>query len=171
MLDLGIACAGLVVFALPIFWIAWRIRKEIGSPVFFRQTRVGRGGNSFTILKFRTMGGAKRATVPFCLWLRGRALDELPQLFNILRGQMSFVGPRPLIPEELLELENIPRGTERFSVRPGLTGLAQLRSAKVPTLPERLRGDLEYIDRCSLRLDVRLLLRSVGVTFRGAWEK
>lgn len=169
LFDLSIAGAGLFLFALPMFWIAWLIRREIGPPVFFRQTRVGRGGHLFAIWKFRTMGPDGRVQ-PYCRWLRERALDELPQLFNILRGEMSFVGPRPLIPEELTELEKIPRGIERLSVRPGLTGLTQLKSVKVPSLPERLKGDLEYTDRCSLFLDIRLLLRSVGVTIRGDWE-
>lgn len=169
LLDLGIVGVGLFLFALPMLWITWRLWREIGRPVFFRQVRVGRGGSLFTILKFRTMGPEGRVQ-PYCRRLRERALDELPQLFNILRGEMSFVGPRPLVPEELLELERIPRGIERFSVRPGLTGLAQLRSAKVPSLPERSKGDLEYIDCCSLYLDIRLLLGSVGVTIRGDWE-
>lgn len=167
MLDLSVAGMGLLLFALPMLWIRW----ELGSPVFFRQTRVGRGGHWFTILKFRTLGKDGTVASPFCRRLRETALDELPQLLNILKGEMSFVGPRPLIPEELLELGKIPRGIDRLSVRPGLTGLAQLNSVKVPTLPERLREDCEYIDRCSWWLDIRILWRSVQVTLRGAWGK
>ena len=107
----------------------------------------------------------------FCQGLRARALDELPQLVNILRGEMSFVGPRPLIPEELETLEQLPRGAERLLLRPGLTGLAQLHGSKVSALPERLRWDLAYVDQCSLLLDLGILLRSVAITLRGAWEK
>jgi lipopolysaccharide/colanic/teichoic acid biosynthesis glycosyltransferase len=116
-----------------------------------------------------TMDGAVPS--PFCRRLRARALDELPQLINILRGEMSFVGPRPLIPEELETLEQLPRGADRLLLRPGLTGLAQLHSSKVPALPERLQWDLAYADRCSLFLDLAILLKSVAVTLRGAWEK
>ena len=170
--DLSIAGAGFCVFAVPMAWIAWQLRRDIGSPVFFRQIRVGLRRKPFTVLKFRTMT-LDGITVPssFCQGLRACAMDELPQLINILRGEMSFVGPRPLIPEELETLEQLPRGQDRLSVRPGLTGLAQLYSRKVPALPERLRWDLAYVDRCSLFLDLKILFTSVAITLRGAWEK
>lgn len=172
LLDLAIASIGLVGFSVPMAWIAWRIRREMGSPVLFRQTRLGYGGKPFTVLKFRTMKpGEVGVSSRFCRGLRATAMDELPQIINILRGEMSFVGPRPLIPEELAELRNFPRGGDRLRVRPGLTGLAQLRSDKVPSLSERLKGDLEYIDRCSLGLDLWALWRSAAVTLRAAWEK
>ena len=98
-------------------------------------------------------------------------MDELPQLINILKGEMSFVGPRPLIPEELEALDGIPNGTGRFSTRPGLTGLAQLYDAKVPSLLQRIRWDLMYVSRCSFTLDVWIILKSILITCRGAWEK
>ena len=98
-------------------------------------------------------------------------MDELPQLFNILKGQMSFVGPRPLIPEELQELNRIPDGFRRFSIRPGLAGLAQLYSAKVPSLPERLQWDMAYLQRSSPGLDVWILFKAIGITLRGKWEQ
>ncbi|MDO8730132.1 MAG: sugar transferase [Candidatus Omnitrophota bacterium] len=169
--DLGLAAGGVFVFALPMGWIAWRLRRELGFPVLFRQTRVGLGRKPFTVLKFRTMKADGAVPSLFCRRLRACALDELPQLVNILRGEMSFVGPRPLIPEELETLEQLPRGADRLLLRPGLTGLAQLHSSKVPPLPERLRWDLAYADRCSLLLDLEILLKSVAVTLRGAWEK
>ena len=168
-LDVGLASFGLVLFALPMLWFAWAVRNELGRPIFFRQIRIGTGGKSFTILKFRTMTPDKRIGTSGH-WLRRTAMDELPQLFNILRGQMSFVGPRPLIPEDLDQLKAFPGGERRFSVRPGLAGLAQIRGPKVPTLGQRLRWDLTYVDRCSLGLDLKILLGSVGVTLRGAWE-
>lgn len=98
-------------------------------------------------------------------------MDELPQLFQIFGGQMSLVGPRPLIPDELKELGQIPGSSLRFSVQPGLTGLAQLFSSKVPSLPERLKWDLLYIRQLSLRLDLRILAASLWVTARGLWEQ
>ena len=171
LVDIALATAGGVVFALPMIWIAWKIRRELGPPVFFRQIRVGCGRRNFTVLKFRTMTSEGNVPSPFCRRLRGAALDELPQLINILRGDMSFVGPRPLIPEELETLDQLPRGQDRLKVRPGLTGLAQLNSAKVPALSERLRWDLAYADRCTFLLDLEILLKSVGVTLQGAWEK
>lgn len=170
LFDLALAAAGLLLFALPMAWIGWRTRCELGPPVLFRQARIGTGGKPFDILKFRTMDPQGRVT-PFAQQLRRTAMDELPQLINILAGQMSFVGPRPLIPEELREMDHVPDGRRRFSVRPGLTGLAQVRSEKVPTLPERLRWDLAYVRDCSLRLDLQILFTSVGVSARGAWEK
>jgi len=169
--DAALAGGGLLIFALPMGWIAWRIRQTLGKPVLFRQIRVGFGGRIFTVLKFRTMTPEGTVPSPFCQNLRASAMDELPQLVNILRGEMSFVGPRPLIPEELEMLGQFPRGGDRLRVRPGLTGLAQLHSTKVPVLSERLRWDLAYVERCSFVLDLKILFRSVAVTLRGAWEK
>ena len=104
------------------------------------------------------------------LFLRATAMDELPQIFHILTGQMSFVGPRPLIPEELKRLDQIPRGKERLLPRPGLAGLAQLYSGKTPDLAQRLNWDLLYLDQCYLWSDVKILLKSIWVTLRGSWE-
>lgn len=168
-LDLALALAGLVLFAIPILWFYDRLRREFDLDPFFRQTRMGKDGRNFTILKFRTMS-QEGAIPPFCQWLRKTALDELPQLINIVRGEMSFVGPRPLILEELENLGKMKGGKLRQSVRPGLTGLAQLYSVKTPGLPERLRWDLTYVKKCSLGLDLWIILRSVVVTFQGAWE-
>lgn len=170
LLDVSLAGAGLILFALPMAWIASRIRKQAGPPVFYRQVRIGFGGRRFLLKKFRTLQ-ENRVFSPFALRLRATAMDELPQLIHIFKGQMSFVGPRPLIPEELEEIQQVPGGERRFTVRPGLTGLAQLKEGKCPRLKQRLRWDLTYIDRCSLRLDLTLILRSVGVTLRSAWEK
>lgn len=168
--DIALSGGGLLFFALPMAIIAWKLRRELGPPVFFLQARMGRGGKPFTVLKFRTMTPEGAVPRGFCKALRACAMDELPQLVNILRGEMSFVGPRPLIPVELVTLEQLPRGAERLRVRPGLTGLAQLNSAKVPELSDRLRWDLAYVDQCSLLLDLKILFKSVGVTLRGAWE-
>ncbi len=167
---MALACLGLMVFSIPITWIAWRIRREVKRGLLFRQPRIGYGGRGFVILKFRSMSESG-SIPPFCGLLRTTAMDELPQLINILRGEMSFVGPRPLIPEELQDLHRIPNGVNRFSVRPGLTGLAQINSDKVPNLSERLQWDLAYVERSSFLLDIRILVKSVLVTLRGGWEK
>lgn len=169
--DMAVASVGLFVFALPMLWISFRIRKELGRSAFFSQQRIGRNGNLFIIFKFRTMNDRAEVTSAFCRKLRDTAMDELPQLVNILRGEMSFVGPRPLIPEELRDLEQVPGGRRRLSVRPGLAGLTQLHSDKTPSLENRLQIDLDYIDRCSFLLDLKILFASVGVTGRGAWER
>lgn len=169
LMDIFLASGGLIVFTIPMVWIGWRIWRQSGRSPFFRQTRIGLNGAPFVILKFRTMSETGQVT-PFGHWLRTTAMDELPQLSHILRGQMSFIGPRPLIPEELSELPQIPHGTRRLSIRPGLTGLAQVNSSKVPSLSERIRWDCAYLDRCSARLDLKILLKSVGVTLRGAWD-
>lgn len=168
-LDLAMAMGGLVLFAIPMLWFYDRLRREFDLDPFFLQTRMGKGGRNFTILKFRTMS-EEETIPPFCRWLRKTAMDELPQMINIVRGEMSFVGPRPLILEELENLGKMKGGKLRQSVRPGLTGLAQLYSIKTPGLPERLRWDLTYVKKCSLGLDLWIILRSVAVTLQGAWE-
>ena len=151
-------------------WIAYRIFREEGRPILFLQTRLGRGGEPFLLWKFRTMT-REGCVTRLGRWLRPTALDELPQLFQILRGQMSFVGPRPLIPEELRQLDGIAQGSGRLSLSPGLAGLAQLRGAKVPDLAERIRWDLAYLDQMSLMLDLRILVESLAVTCAAGWEK
>lgn len=170
LFDALLAGPGLILFALPMLWMALRILQESGRPILFLQPRVGRHGRVFTLLKFRTMSPEAEVT-RLGKALRATAMDELPQLLNILTGRMSFVGPRPIIPEELRELDRFPGGDRRLSVRPGLTGWAQLHSDKIPSLRERLKWDLEYVDRCGLRLDLWILFKSLGVTFREAWER
>lgn len=115
------------------------------------------------------MGKGEEVT-PFGALLRSSAMDELPQLVNILKGEMSFVGPRPLIPEELRELDEIPGGSRRLSIQPGLAGLAQLFSLKIPSIQERLKWDLLYLERCSPGLDLKILLQSIGVSLHRRWE-
>lgn len=170
LFDVAVASLGLLAFGLPMAWIAWSIYQENGIPILFRQERVGKDGKTFGIWKFRTMTDHGEMT-HFGKRLRATAMDELPQLFQILRGQMSFVGPRPLVPEELEPLSEIHQGTLRFAIRPGLTGLAQVSTSKVPFLADRLRWDLEYVEGCSPWLDAWILARSIGFTFRGQWEK
>ena len=141
-----------------------------GWPVFFLQTRVGLGRRSFRIVKLRTMTtepdpSARRVT-PLGRFLRGRGLDELPQLWNVLRGEMSLVGPRPLTPDDSERLESRhPAFARRFERPPGLTGLAQVCLARGAALTAEL--DAAYARRRSLRLDLFLLARTAAMNLAG----
>jgi len=167
------------------------IKASDGGPVFFSQERVGQGGRSFKAWKFRSMipdaekhVGAIQATehdprvTRMGRVMRATAMDELPQLWNIFVGDMSFVGPRALRPGEIealgdgrLEaLEDVPGYADRSRVRPGLTGVAQIYAPRDITRRNKFRYDRVYIGRQSLWLDVRLVALSFWITFRGKWE-
>ncbi|MFJ8045198.1 sugar transferase [Kitasatospora sp. NPDC096147] len=166
--------------ALPLgLVIAILIRCTMGGPVIFRQTRTGRGGREFSILKFRTMRDMRHPDEPDApritrlgALLRKTSLDELPQLWNVVRGEMGVIGPRPTLPEQVVHYSERQRG--RLAVRPGLTGWAQVKGRNSITWPERIELDLEYIARRSLGLDLqilfltaRMLLRPTGITAAG----
>lgn len=168
-----VASAMLLLICLPLLLVlAILVRVKLGSPVLFRQVRPGRGGRPFTVVKFRTMavpepGGApapdaERLT-PFGRRLRSTSLDELPELWNVLRGEMSLVGPRPLLTAYLDRYS--PEQARRHEVRPGITGWAQINGRNATTWEERLRLDVWYVDNRSLALDLRILLRTVGMVF------
>jgi lipopolysaccharide/colanic/teichoic acid biosynthesis glycosyltransferase len=191
LLDITLSGVGLIA-SLPV-WIAaaLAVKLEDGGPVFFSQERVGQGGRVFRVYKFRSMvpdaearygalqarEGDPRVTRAGRV-LRATAMDELPQLWSIFRGDMSFVGPRALRPGEIevagggkLEaLEDVPGFADRCRVPPGLTGVAQIFAAR--DLPRRgkFRYDRLYIQRQSFWLDVRLILLSFWITLRGTWE-
>jgi lipopolysaccharide/colanic/teichoic acid biosynthesis glycosyltransferase len=183
--------AGLLVFSPVSLLIALAIKLDDGGPVLFSQERVGRHGRVFLAHKFRSMvvdaeklTGAVQATVndPRVTragrLLRATAFDELPQLWNIFRGDMSVVGPRPLRPGESdttadgahLPLSAIPGYEARHRVRPGLTGVAQIYAPRDLPRTGKFRYDLLYQRRASLGLDVRLILLSFWITLRGRWE-
>jgi len=168
----------LVLLALlsPVLLLtAGAVRVILGSPVLFRQVRPGRHGEPFTLLKFRTMTDRRDADgelLPdgkrlgrFGRLLRRWSLDELPQLVNVLRGELSFVGPRPLL-LEYLPLYT-PEQARRHEVRPGITGLAQVEGRNEQTWEDRLRLDVEYVDRRSLWLDSKILLRTLECVCTG----
>jgi lipopolysaccharide/colanic/teichoic acid biosynthesis glycosyltransferase len=168
--------APLLLLAIPVMLlIALAIRINLGSPVFFTQQRPGLGGRPFRLIKFRSMRDVRDAggtllpdgdrLTRFGRWLRSTSLDELPELWNILRGDMSLVGPRPLL-MEYLPLYS-PEQARRHDVRPGLTGWAQISGRNTVDWDERFRLDLWYVDHMSPWLDLRILLRSVAVVFRG----
>ncbi len=142
---------------------------RMGRPVLFRQQRPGLHGKPFTLLKFRTMrvglGGDAERLTPFGRWLRRTSLDELPELLNVLRGEMALVGPRPLL---MAYLERYtPEQARRHEVRPGLTGWAQVHGRNALSWDERFRLDVWYVDHRSLWLDLRILSLTVGRVLSG----
>jgi lipopolysaccharide/colanic/teichoic acid biosynthesis glycosyltransferase len=165
--DIVLAVVFLVAFAPVIAVVAGLVRWRLGSPVLFRQRRCGLHGSEFTILKFRTMREPDRPGQPDCeretrlgSALRRMSLDELPQLVNVLRGEMSIIGPRPTLPEQVRHYS--PRQRGRLVVRPGLTGWAQVCGRNVLSWPERIELDLWYIENRSWRVDLRIVLRTIA---------
>jgi lipopolysaccharide/colanic/teichoic acid biosynthesis glycosyltransferase len=166
----------LLVLLSPLFAaIAIAIRLRLGSPVLFRQVRPGLHGRPFTILKFRTMRDAigpdgqplpdEERMTRFGSRLRSTSLDELPELWNVLRGDMSLIGPRPLLVEYLDRYS--PEQARRHEVRPGITGLAQVSGRNQLAWDDRFALDVEYVDNRSWRLDLKILWRTiVGVLRR-----
>jgi lipopolysaccharide/colanic/teichoic acid biosynthesis glycosyltransferase len=177
----------MLVFTAPLWGvIALTIKLEDRGPIFYRQERWGRGGTKFAVLKFRSMvpnadrlrqaaEGDSRVT-QVGRFMRACGLDELPQLVNILRGEMSFVGPRALAVGERdkdgnpMHYETLPGFAERISVRPGLTGLATIYLPKDASARRKFRTDVLYVRRLTLWLDVRLIALSFWISFRGRWE-
>lgn len=136
--------------------------------MFYIQDRIGLNGKLFKLIKFRTINSKNGKVSRFTRLLRKTALDELPQLINILKGEMSFVGPRPLIPLEVNNTKN--RADARLMIRPGLTGLAQIMVSKDAPVLEKLKYDLWYIKNQELMLDVALILRSFWISLSRRWE-
>ena len=167
--DLLAASLALLFLALPLLALAWLIRHKLGSPVLFRQVRPGLYGQPFEMIKFRTMTDerdssgallpdAQRLT-SFGRFLRASSLDELPELWNVLRGEMSLVGPRPLL-MEYLPLYS-PEQARRHEVRPGITGWAQVNGRNAISWADKFALDVWYVDHRSLWLDVRILWMTV----------
>jgi lipopolysaccharide/colanic/teichoic acid biosynthesis glycosyltransferase len=179
LIERGVALAGLIAISPLVAVIAAAIRLEDGGPVLFRQTRAGIAGRPFTLLKFRSMrtgssgpritGGGDRRVTRLGRLLRAYKLDELPQLWNIVRGDMSFIGPRPEV-FEFVDLRD-PRWRTVLSVKPGVTDLATLLYRNEEQLlagsrsPEKEYRDLEYLRKRSLQADLRLLFWTVRYSF------
>ena len=191
LLDVMLSGGGLIASAPLWAVIAALVKIEDGGPVFFSQERVGRRGRPFQALKFRSMiTDAEARTGPIQSGLndpritrigrilRATAMDELPQLWNIFRGDMSFVGPRALRPGEIEvngrgyveKLEDVPGFADRCTVRPGLTGVAQIYAPRDVVRRQKFRYDRFYIRRQSFWFDLRLIMLSFWITFRGRWE-
>ena len=163
-----------VVLLLAPFWlpllavVALLVRLKCGSPIFFRQPRPGWHGRPFTLLKFRTMHetpepDSERLT-PFGKWLRATSLDELPELFHVLAGEMSLVGPRPLLMQYLPRYS--PRQARRHEVRPGLTGWAQVRGRNALSWEEKFELDVWYVEHQTLWLDLQILILTLQTVLR-----
>lgn len=169
LFDFLLASVAIAVFAVPIFLLALSVRCCLGSSVFFTQLRPGLGGKPFKMLKFRTMTDACDASgvllpdearlTPFGKWLRSTSLDELPELLNVLRGDMTLVGPRPLL-VEYLPLYS-PEQARRHEVRPGITGWAQVNGRNAISWEEKFKLDVWYVDNQSLWLDIKILWLTV----------
>jgi len=171
LFDLCVAAVALVLLAPVMIAVALVVRCSIGSPVLFRQQRPGKDGVPFTILKFRTMqngdadvrSDAARLT-RVGAWLRALSLDELPELFNVLRGDMSLVGPRPLLMQYLGRYTT--EQARRHEVTPGITGWAQVHGRNALGWEDKFRLDVWYVDECSFGLDLRILTCTVWKTLR-----
>lgn len=166
-----------IVIAIPVFaLVAILIRLIMGKPVIFKQTRSGRCGQPFEIVKFRTMNNdqdQKGKVLPDALrltvlgkFIRSTSLDELPQMWNVLWGDMSIVGPRPLLPEYLQLYSK--RQARRHEVKPGITGWAQVNGRNLPEWETRLEMDVWYVEHQSLVLDCRIILKTIVKVF--AWS-
>ena len=174
LFDLVLTIPGVVVISPILAVVGVLVRVKLGSPVLFRQVRPGLHGKPFTIYKFRTMTDARDAKgnllpdgerlTRFGRFLRASSLDELPELWNVVKGEMSFVGPRPL------RMEYLPLYTReqarRHEVRPGITGWAQVHGRNTISWEEKFRLDIWYVDRVSFGLDLKILWRTIGDVFR-----
>ena len=170
LIDLTLSSMALLLLGLPLLLLAWQVRRKLGSPVFFCQTRPGLHGRPFRMVKFRTMAEARgpdgrllpdadRLTA-FGRFLRASSLDELPELWNVLKGDMSLVGPRPLLVEYLPLYSRVQ--ARRHEVRPGITGWAQVNGRNALSWDRKLELDVWYVDNRSLWLDIRILWLTAG---------
>ncbi|MEK5752481.1 sugar transferase [Acinetobacter variabilis] len=169
ILDVAIASTALVILSPVYALVAYKVKKNLGSPVLFRQVRPGLNGKPFEMIKFRTMKDAVDAygnplpdserLTPFGQMLRSTSLDELPELWNVIKGDMSIVGPRPLL-MEYLPLYNAEQA-KRHNVRPGMTGHAQVNGRNAISWEEKFRLDTWYVEHQSLWLDFKIMLKTV----------
>lgn len=174
LLDLIGASIALLLLSPVMVIVAWQVRRDMGSPVLFRQTRPGLGGLPFQMIKFRTMRDATDANgtmlpdadrlTPLGRFLRASSLDEVPELWNVVRGDMSMVGPRPLL-MEYLPLYS-PTQARRHEIRPGVTGWAQINGRNALGWDEKFALDVWYVDNRSLWLDMQILGRTIAKVVR-----
>lgn len=176
VLDLIFSISGLAVAFPVLIMSAVLIRLDSEGPVIFRQDRIGKNGRRFTAFKLRTMThiprvpdreifGKSDGVTRTGYYLRRFKLDELPQLWNVAKGDMALVGPRPILPEQLPGLDEY--GVKRLAVRPGLTGLAQVNGSIWLSWPERWRYDAKYVKKLSFFLDMRIIFKTAAVVVSG----
>lgn len=173
LFDLASSVVVLVILFPVLLFIGWQIHRKLGSPIIFRQIRPGLHGQPFEMIKFRTMRDAmdehglplpdKDRMTPFGNFLRSSSLDELPELWNVLKGEMSLVGPRPLL-MEYLPLYS-PQQARRHEVRPGVTGWAQVNGRNALSWEDKFRLDVWYVDNRSMWLDMKILFLTVKKVF------
>lgn len=174
VLDLLISITALLVFAPVMLVVAILVRQKLGTPVIFRQERPGHHGKSFMMYKFRTMTNATDASgnllpdaqriTPFGRFLRRSSLDELPELFNVIKGEMSVVGPRPLLMKYLDRYT--PEQFRRHDEKPGITGWAQINGRNAISWEEKFAYDVWYVDHCSLWLDIKIIFLTALKVFK-----
>lgn len=165
--DVAVAAGALALAAPVLAVVAVAVRRDLGGPVLFRQVRPGRHGRVFELVKFRTMhttpdagpANDEQRLTPLGRWLRSTSLDELPSLWNVLRGEMSLIGPRPLLVEYLAHYD--AEQARRHDVRPGMTGLAQVRGRNALSWEDKFASDVEYVDHLGPTMDVRVALATV----------
>ena len=173
-LDVAVSSVALVALSPLLLVVAMQVYRRLGSPVFFRQQRPGQRGQPFTLVKFRTMTSEadelgqplpdEQRLPAFGRWLRASSLDELPELWNVIKGDMSLVGPRPLLMSYLPLYSD--EESRRHDVRPGVTGLAQVNGRNAMSWNAKFAMDVWYVDHVSLALDARILLHTLGSVFR-----
>jgi lipopolysaccharide/colanic/teichoic acid biosynthesis glycosyltransferase len=169
LFDFTVAGLLLVIASPLLLFVGAGVLLDVGWPILFRQLRPGLHGRPFTLVKFRTMRGSgdprsdEQRLTNFGRWLRGTSLDELPELWNVLRGDMSLVGPRPLL-MQYLPLYT-PEQMRRHDVRPGLTGWAQINGRNALSWEDKFKLDVWYVDNRSMVLDLKILLRTAAAVF------
>lgn len=166
--DFSLALAGLFIFSPFIVLICLLLLFEEGRPVFYRKISLGKDGKEFGAIKFRSMNIDSPEITRLGLTLRKTAMDELPQLVNILKGEMSFVGPRNYGADKYKTAD--ANFLKRLKITPGLTGLAQIFAPKCATNDEILKWDLEYMAKRNFILDLKIIFISIWITLRGRWE-
>lgn len=174
MFDMLLAALLLILLSPVLLVLAWAVRRKLGSPILFTQQRPGWHGKPFLMRKFRTMTDARDAAgqllpdaerlTPFGRFLRSSSLDELPELLNVLKGEMSLVGPRPLLMQYLERYT--PEQRRRHEVRPGITGWAQVNGRNAISWEDRFALDIWYVNHCSFLLDMRILCMTTAKVFR-----
>ena len=174
LVDIVVASVAILLLSPIFILVAYKVRKNLGAPIFFYQERPGKDGKLFKMIKFRSMKDAtdsegnalpdEQRITPFGQKLRSTSLDEMPQLFNVLKGDMSIVGPRPML-KEFVELYS-PEQARRLEVKPGMTGLAQVRGRNELDYEERFKCDVWYVDHHNTLVDFRIMLQTVGVMLK-----
>ena len=174
LVDIVVASVALLLLSPVFLLVAYKVRKNLGSPIFFYQERPGKDGKLFKMIKFRSMKDAtdsegnalpdEQRITPFGQKLRSTSLDEMPQLFNVLKGDMSIVGPRPML-KEFVELYS-PEQARRLEVKPGMTGLAQVSGRNELDYEERFKCDVWYVDHHNTLVDFRIMFQTVGVMLK-----